>query len=119
MPSPLDKASLCIILLGFALVYPALTADPSTYVDRAAVERLADKLSTSLHDFACNHLRTGQLQSSKECKTPGLKQLFESLKIKPTQNFTPDQFLVKQILPQIQSVLDTVRRFSEKNDQSI
>ena len=111
MPPAFRSSSPYALFLLCTLVSPVFPADPASYVDRAAVQQLADKLSTHLHDLACDQLRTGPLHPDKECNSVGLKQLFESLNIKPTLDFTPNQYLVQQILPQVQAVLDTVRRF--------
>ena len=89
------------------------SADPSKYVDRAAVKGLADKLyllSLRLHEFVCDQLRAGPLSSGRPCDTQGLKQLFESLNIQGEHDFTPEAFLKQQILPEVQAVLNPVKR---------
>jgi hypothetical protein len=88
----------------------AFSADPSKYVDRAAVEGLADKLSLRLHEFVCDQLRAGPLSSGRPCDTQGLKQLFESLNIQGEHDYTPEDFLKQQILPEVQAVLNPVKR---------
>ena len=66
--------SIVLVCASFAVSF---SADPSKYVDRAAVEGLANKLSLRLHEFVCDQLRSGPLSSGRPCNTPGLKQLFD------------------------------------------
>jgi hypothetical protein len=103
----LTATSIILVCATFAI---SLCADPSNYVDRAAVEGLADKLSRRLLEFVCDQLRAGPLSSGQPCNTKGLKQLFESLNIQGAHEYTPEDFLVQQILPEVQAVLNPVRR---------
>jgi hypothetical protein len=88
----------------------SFSADPSKYVDRIAVEGLANKLSLRLHEFVCDQLRAGPLSSGRQCNTQGLKQLFESLNIEGAHELTPETFLIEHILPEVQTVLNPVKR---------
>ena len=100
-----------VFIVAYGLLNTVLSADPSKYVDRAAVEGLADKLSIQLHEFACEQLRTGPINTGFNCGSSGFKQLLEYLSVTSSETFTPEQFLFSQIIPQIQDVMDVVRRF--------
>jgi hypothetical protein len=97
-----------LLFLWATLLHPSVEADPSKFVSRSDVEGLAKKMAFRLREFACDQLLIGRLD--EECGRPGLYQLLQSLGVKSEQDTFPQEYLVQQILPGLQAILDPVKR---------